>query len=251
MRMGDSFDRGENEMRPVTIEKGFMPYAEGSALITCGHTKVICTATVEAGVPKFMEEEEGGWLTAEYSMLPRATQTRNNRPIGKVNGRSQEIQRLIGRSLRAAVDLPNLGPYTIKVDCDVMQADGGTRTASITGAYVAVVEALRYMQKNNMLPVNFSQKLPLRGQVAAVSVGIVAGVSCLDLCYQEDSRADVDMNVVLLRKVAEIENHIVEIQGTAEQESFSRTQLNQLLDLAEVGIEGLFRLQRDALGCAE
>ncbi|MGI5825513.1 MAG: ribonuclease PH [Bacillota bacterium] len=247
MRLDNCFIRNEDEMRPVTIEKGFMPYAEGSALITCGNTKVICAATVEAGTPKFMEDDEGGWLTAEYSMLPRATQTRNSRPIGKVNGRSQEIQRLIGRSLRAAVDLPNLGPYTIKVDCDVMQADGGTRTASITGAYVAVVEALKYMQKNGMLPVNFSEKLPLRGQVAAVSVGIVKGVPCLDLCYEEDSSADVDMNVILLCKEGEFESHIIEIQGTAERESFSRSELNILLDLAECGIGKLYDLQNEVL----
>lgn len=247
MRLDDCNIRKENEMRPVSIEKGFMPYAEGSALICCGNTKVICTATVEQGTPGFMEEGEGGWLTAEYSMLPRATQTRNSRPIGKVNGRSQEIQRLIGRSLRAAVDLPNLGPYTIKVDCDVMQADGGTRTASITGAYVAVVEALKYMQKNGMLAANFADKLPLRGQVAAVSVGIVNGDPCLDLCYKEDCTADVDMNVILIRKGSKDECHIIEIQGTAERESFSRQQLNELLDLAEKGICELYDLQNFVL----
>lgn len=234
-------------MRPVTIEKGFMPYAEGSALISCGNTKVICTATVEEGTPKFMAEGEGGWLTAEYSMLPRATQTRNSRPIGKVNGRSQEIQRLIGRSLRAAVDLPNLGEYTIKVDCDVMQADGGTRTASITGAYVAVVEALRYMREHDLLPADLNGRLPLRGQVAAVSVGIVQGEPCLDLCYAEDSNADVDMNVVLLRKPGAEECDIIEVQGTAEKESFSRRELNRLLDLAESGIAKLHEIQAAAL----
>ena len=247
MRLDDCNIRKENEMRPVSIQKGFMPYAEGSALIVCGNTKVICTATVEQGTPGFMEEDEGGWLTAEYSMLPRATQTRNSRPIGKVNGRSQEIQRLIGRSLRAAVDLPNLGQYTIKVDCDVLQADGGTRTASVTGAYVAVVEALKFMQQNGMLSSDFSDKLPLRGQVAAVSVGIVGGEPCLDLCYKEDCTADVDMNVILLRKSAEDECHTIEIQGTAERESFSRKDLNLLLDFAEKGILELYDLQNSVL----
>lgn len=247
MRFDTCHARAEHEMRPVTIEKGFMPYAEGSALIACGNTKVICTATVEEGTPKFMAEGEGGWLTAEYSMLPRATQTRNSRPIGKVNGRSQEIQRLIGRSLRAAVDLPKLGEYTIKVDCDVMQADGGTRTASITGAYVAVVEALRYMRQHDLLPVELNGQLPLRGQVAAVSVGIVQGVPCLDLCYAEDSNADVDMNVVLLRKPGAEECDIIEVQGTAEKESFSRRELNKLLDLAESGVNKLHEIQTAAL----
>ena len=247
MRLDDCHIRKENEMRPVTIEKNFMPYAEGSALISCGNTKVICTATVEEGIPKFMNEGEGGWLTAEYSMLPRATQTRNSRPIGKVNGRSQEIQRLIGRSLRAAVELKNLGAYTIKVDCDVLQADGGTRTAAITGSYVAVVEALRYMQENHLLPAESDGKLPLRGQVAAVSVGIVKGEPSLDLCYIEDSNADVDMNVVLLKKPDSEECDIIELQGTAERESFSRRQLNTLLDLAEKGIENLYSIQDEAL----
>ena len=247
MRLDTCHIRKENEMRPVTIERGFMPYAEGSALVTCGNTKVICTATVEEGIPKFMEPGNGGWLTAEYAMLPRATQVRNNRPIGKVNGRSQEIQRLIGRSLRAAVDMKNMGEYTIKIDCDVLQADGGTRTASITGAYVAVVEALRYMQKNGLLPEKLEGKLPLRGQVAAVSVGIVEGVPSLDLCYIEDSNADVDMNVVLLKKIGSEENDIIEIQGTAEKESFSRKQLNNLIDLAELGIDNLYRIQNESL----
>lgn len=247
MRLDDYHIRKESEMRPVSIVKGFMPYAEGSAFVTCGNTKVICTATIEEGIPKFMEPGNGGWLTAEYAMLPRATQVRNNRPIGKVNGRSQEIQRLIGRSLRAAVDLKNLGEYTIKIDCDVIQADGGTRTASITGAYVAVVEALRYMREKSLLPENLNGKLPLNGQVAAVSVGVVKGVPCLDLCYIEDSCADVDMNVVLLKKSGSQENHIIEIQGTAEKESFSRKQLNELIDLAESGIENLYTIQNVAL----
>lgn len=247
MRLDTCHVRDTNEMRPVAIEKGFMPYAEGSALVSCGNTKVICTATVEQGTPAFLAEGEGGWLTAEYSMLPRATQTRNSRPIGKVSGRSQEIQRLIGRSLRAAVDLSCLGEYTIKVDCDVLQADGGTRTASITGAFVAVAEALRYMQANDMLPKKTAGRLPLRGQVAAVSVGIVRGEPCLDLCYAEDSNADVDMNVVLLQKPDCEEFNIIEVQGTAERESFSRRELNCLLDLAEAGIADLFEIQNAAL----
>ncbi len=245
MRLDQEHPRAAGELRPVEIKKGYMPYAEGSALVIMGNTKVICTATIEEGVPKFMADSGEGWLTAEYAMLPRATQSRNKRPVGKVNGRSQEIQRLIGRSLRAAVDLTGLGEYTIQVDCDVLQADGGTRTASITGAYVAVVEALRYMQQNGML--SSSEKLPLRGQVAAVSVGIIHGQPCLDLCYIEDSQADVDMNVVLLRDSDSAKQNIIEVQGTAERQSFSRQELNQLLDLAEQGISQLYQAQEAAL----
>lgn len=236
------FDGREvDQLREMSIQTGFMPYAEGSALITVGNTKVICTATVEAGVPKFMKDSGEGWLTAEYAMLPRATQSRNRRPGAKPDGRSTEIQRLIGRSLRAAVDLPALGEYTIQIDCDVLQADGGTRTASITGAYVAVVEALKWMQANDML----GETLPIRGQVAAVSVGVIDGIPYLDLCYEEDSRADVDMNVVLLFNGSDYE--IIELQGTAEHNTFSRKELNTLVDLGEKGVSELCAEQNKAL----
>lgn len=235
-----------NEIRNGYIKIGFMPYAEGSALIVTGNTRVICTATVEEGVPPFMQGSGEGWLTAEYAMLPRSTQERVRRPGAKPDGRATEIQRLIGRSLRAALDLPRLGEYTIRIDCDVLQADGGTRTASITGAYVALVEALRHMQRNGQLPCG---DLPLLGQVAAVSVGIIDGEPRLDLCYEEDSRADVDMNVVLLRKGENFE--LVEVQGTAEHHSFGRAQLNELLDMAEFGIKRLMQTQSLELEAAE
>lgn len=249
MRFLQEDKRTNQEIRVAEIKKGIMPYAEGSALMVMGNTKVICTATVEAGVPAFLEGKGEGWLTAEYAMLPRATQTRNKRPGIKVNGRSQEIQRLIGRSLRAAVELSELGEYTILVDCDVLQADGGTRTASITGAYIAVVEALRKMQQEGLLPQE--KPLPLRGQVAAISVGIVNGETCLDLCYAEDSRADVDMNVVMLKPLQSVnqeeELQLIEVQGTAERQGFGRKRWNELLDFAEIGIKELFVLQESAL----
>ena len=231
--------RRADELREVRITPNFMPYAEGSALIEMGRTRVICTATLEERVPPFKRNSGQGWLTAEYSMLPRATQQRTQRETnrGGPSGRTHEIQRLIGRSLRAVTNLSRLGERTITLDCDVLQADGGTRTASITGAYVAVVLACRRLVKENRL-----QALPFTGEVAAVSVGIVAGAALLDLKYDEDSRAEVDMNVVCTG-----DGRFIELQGTAEGEPFSRNQMEQLLALADGGIKTLFAAQRAAL----
>ena len=227
-----------NELRPVTIERGVNKYAEGSALITCGDTKVLCTASVLPRVPRWLRGAGRGWVTAEYQMLPRATKDRNQREAvrGKLSGRSQEIQRLIGRGLRQAVDLEALGEVAITLDCDVLQADGGTRTASITGAYVALVEAIAGMW-------NGEGPFPVKDFCAAVSVGELAGVPHLDLCYEEDSTADVDMNVVALQS-----GELVEVQGTGEGATFSRAQLNDLLDLAQKGISELIAAQQAALG---
>lgn len=232
-------NRRADELREVRITPGFMPYAEGSALIEMGRTRVICTATLEDRVPPFKRNSGQGWLTAEYSMLPRATQQRTQRETGRggPSGRTHEIQRLIGRSLRAVTNLSRLGERTITVDCDVLQADGGTRTASITGAYVALVLACRRLVKENRLA-----SLPFTGEVAAVSVGIVAGVPLLDLKYDEDSRAEVDMNVVCTG-----DGRFIELQGTAEGEPFSRDQMEQLVALAHGGVETLFAAQRAAL----
>jgi ribonuclease PH len=231
--------RRADELRQVRITPGFMPYAEGSALIEMGLTRVVCTATLEERVPPFRRNTGQGWLTAEYSMLPRATQQRTQRETGRggPTGRTHEIQRLIGRSLRAVADLSLLGERTVTVDCDVLQADGGTRTASITGAYVALALACRRLVKENRL-----SRLPVIGQVAAVSVGIVKGVPLLDLKYDEDSRAEVDMNVVCAG-----DGRFVEVQGTAEGEPFTRPEMDQLLDLAQSGLETLFAAQRAAL----
>ena len=230
--------RETNELRPVTIERGVNKYAEGSALITCGDTKVLCTASVLPRVPRWLRGAGRGWVTAEYQMLPRATKDRNQREAvrGKLSGRSQEIQRLIGRGLRQAVDLEALGEVAITLDCDVLQADGGTRTASITGAYVALVEAIAGMW-------NGEGPFPVKDFCAAVSVGELAGVPHLDLCYEEDSTADVDMNVVALQS-----GELVEVQGTGEGATFSRAQLNELLDLAQKGIAELIATQKKALG---
>lgn len=215
-----------------------MPQAEGSALIEVGNTKVICTASVEDRVPPFLRNQGKGWVTAEYAMLPRATQTRTQRETGvRISGRTQEIQRLIGRSLRAVVNMDLLGERTITLDCDVIQADGGTRTASITGAYVALVLACRKMQKNNIL-----KKSPILQEVAAVSVGIVKGAPLLDLCYVEDSAAEVDMNIVCTGN-----GKFIEIQGTAEREPFSREQMAEMLALAEKGVQQLMMFQRYAI----
>ncbi|NWF94815.1 MAG: ribonuclease PH [Candidatus Thorarchaeota archaeon] len=226
--------RANDELRPVEITRGFLKYPEGSVLIRTGDTKVICTATVEKVVPSWLEGAEKGWVTAEYSMLPRATAQRTLR--GRTGGREQEIQRLIGRSLRSAVDLTKIGEHTITIDCDVIQADGGTRTASITGAYVALCDALKYMTDMDMI-----SESPLVGQVAAVSVGIVAGEYLLDLCYMEDSSAQVDMNVVMRG------SDFVEVQGTGEGSTYDRRGLDLLLDLASKGITELMRHQNDAL----
>lgn len=231
--------RANDELRTVRIITGFTKYPEGSVLIETGDTWVICTASVEAGVPAFLRGKGSGWVTAEYGMLPRSTLVRTAREAvqGRQGGRSQEIQRLIGRSLRAVVDLSALGERTVIIDCDVIQADGGTRTASITGGYVALALALKKLREREAL-----QADPLRGAVAATSVGIVDGESMLDLAYQEDSSAEVDFNVVMNDK-----GEFVEIQGTAEKEPFTRERSLALLDLAGKGISELFALQRAAL----
>ncbi|WP_448851369.1 ribonuclease PH [Corynebacterium sp. 335C] len=231
--------RALDEMRPVTITRGFTDNPAGSVLVTFGNTRVMCTASVEQSVPRFKRDSGEGWLTAEYAMLPAATHDRMPREAtkGKVKGRTQEISRLIGRSLRAAVDLKQLGENTINIDCDVLQADGGTRTASITGAYVALADALTYLHAAGAVP-----GAPLQPPVAAVSVGIVDGRVCLDLPYEEDSRAEVDLNVVM-----NAAGDFVEIQGTGEAGVFGREQLNAMLDSAEKGLKELITAQQEAL----
>ena len=235
-----SYGRSARELRPITIEPGYSEHAEGSALITMGLTKVLCTATVEPRVPRWLRNSGQGWVTAEYGMLPRATHERTEREAarGRQSGRTQEIQRLIARSLRAAVDLHRLGEQTITLDCDVLQADGGTRTAAITGAWVALATAVEWMQRSGGMPAS-----PLKTKVAAVSVGIVESSVLLDLDYREDSSADVDFNVVQLGT-----GQLVEVQGTAERNPFSREQMNEVVDLAELGMRQLFEAQDDALG---
>ncbi|AJY76009.1 ribonuclease PH [Paenibacillus beijingensis] len=234
-------DRREaGQTRPVTITTGVNKYAEGSVLIEVGDTKVMCTASVEERVPPFMKGQGKGWVTAEYSMLPRATQTRNQRESarGKQNGRTMEIQRLIGRALRSVVDLHALGERTITLDCDVIQADGGTRTTSITGGFVALALAVHKLSKT----ANFT-KYPIRDYMASVSVGVVGERAVLDLNYEEDSKAKVDMNVVMTGA-----GKFVEVQGTGEESPFSRAELDELLGLAESGIAGLVTKQKDVLG---
>jgi ribonuclease PH len=235
--------RAANALRAVTIEPGVLRHAEGSALISLGDTRVLCAASVEPGVPGFLRGSGSGWVTAEYGMLPRATHTRSPREAarGRQSGRTHEIQRLIGRSLRAVVDLDRLGEQTITVDCDVLQADGGTRTAAITGGWVALALAIDAMQRAGSLPTQ-----PLRTQVAAASVGMTEGRALLDLDYGEDSSAGVDFNVVLLGT-----GQLVEVQGTAEGEPFTRRQLDELVDLAEAGIRELFATQRDAVAAGK
>ncbi|MEX2182602.1 MAG: ribonuclease PH [Gemmatimonadaceae bacterium] len=230
--------RAANAMRPVTIERGAAANAEGSCLIAFGDTRVLCAVSVEDGVPGWKKGRGEGWLTAEYAMLPRATHTRTARERGQVGGRTQEIQRLIGRSVRAMLDDFAWGEYTLKVDCDVLQADGGTRTAAITGASVAVVDAFAWMVRTGRLPAS-----PVRRRVAAVSVGVVNGTPVLDLEYTEDVRADVDANVVMSS-----EAEFVEVQGTGEHGTFARKALDELLDLATHGIRALDAAQRAALG---
>lgn len=233
--------REQQQLREVHIEKDYIMHAEGSVLITVGETKVICTASIEEKVPPFMRGQGKGWVTAEYSMLPRATEQRNIRESskGKVSGRTMEIQRLIGRALRSVVDLDKLGERTIWIDCDVIQADGGTRTASITGAFVAMVLALSKIADKKL-----SSSFPIKGFLAATSVGLDRDHGAiLDLNYIEDSKADVDMNVVMTGK-----GEFVELQGTGEEATFTRSQLNELLDLAEKGIKELIELQRSVLG---
>ncbi|HVF56511.1 MAG TPA: ribonuclease PH [Pyrinomonadaceae bacterium] len=231
--------RRADELRAVRITPNYMPYAEGSALIEMGQTRVICTASLEERVPPFKRNSGQGWLTAEYAMLPRATAQRTSRETGRggPSGRTHEIQRLIGRSLRAVADFSRLGERTITLDCDVLQADGGTRTASITGAYVAFAIACRKLLRTGRIT-----RLPITGEVAAVSVGIVGGVPLLDLKYDEDSRAGVDMNVVCTG-----DGRFIELQGTAEGEPFTRAEMDELLALAQGGIESLLVAQRAAI----
>jgi len=231
--------RAPDELRPARITPGFLPYAEGSVLIEMGNTRVVCAASLEDRVPPFLRNSGNGWLTAEYAMLPRATQTRTSREIGRggPSGRTHEIQRLIGRSLRAVTDMKALGERTITIDCDVLQADGGTRTAAITGAYVAFALASQQLVKSGKL-----SRPITTDQVAAISVGIVANIPLLDLKYDEDSRAEVDMNVVCTG-----DGRFIELQGTAEREPFSRAQMDELVSLGMRGIEALICIQKEVI----
>lgn len=229
--------RQPDELRPIKFERRFTRYAAGSVLAHCGHTQVICTASVSEGVPRFLKDSGKGWLTAEYRMLPGATHTRKSREFMKLSGRTQEIQRLIGRSLRAALDMDALGERTITIDADVIQADGGTRTTAITGAYVALEDAIAHLTKAGTLTTS-----PLRHQIAAISVGLLEGDPFLDLNYPEDFAADIDFNVVMNEKL-----EFIETQGTAEEGSFTRAQLNAMLEYAEKGIGEVMKLQRAAL----
>ncbi|WP_026341065.1 ribonuclease PH [Actinomadura atramentaria] len=232
-------DRAPDQLRPVTIQRGWLDHAEGSVLIEFGGTRVLCAASVQDSVPRWRRESGLGWVTAEYAMLPRATNTRNDRESvrGKLGGRTQEISRLIGRSLRACVDFRKLGDNTVQLDCDVLQADGGTRTAAITGAYIALADAVSWMRDKGLCRAD-----PLRTSVAAVSVGIVAGEARLDLCYTEDSAAETDMNVVCTG-----DGRFIEVQGTAEGAPFDREELDGLLDLAAAGCAELTLAQKEAL----
>ena len=237
--MKRSYDRTGSELRPLRLTRKFTRHAEGSVLIEMGETRVLCTASVEEKVPPFLKGKGAGWVTAEYGMLPRATHTRGTREAasGKQSGRTQEIQRLIGRSLRAVTDLAKLGERQVSIDCDVLQADGGTRCASITGAMVALADAFTWMRAQGMITAD-----PIRDFVAAVSVGIVEGTPVLDLDYSEDSACDTDMNVVMTGA-----GHFVEVQGTAEGHPFTREEMSKLLDLASSGIAQLVKEQRAAL----
>ncbi|MDP0488394.1 MAG: ribonuclease PH [Fusobacterium sp. JB021] len=231
--------REVDNTRKVNVIRNYTMHAEGSVLISFGNTKVICTASISDRVPPFLRNQGKGWITAEYSMLPRATGERNNRESarGKLTGRTMEIQRLIGRALRACIDLDKIGERTITIDCDVIQADGGTRTASITGGYIALAMAIERMLKAGKLKQN-----PLKSKIAAISVGVVSGIPMLDLKYTEDSAAEVDMNVVMNDK-----GEFIEVQGTGEEATYSRKELNQLLDLAEIGLKELFEVQTQTL----
>jgi ribonuclease PH len=235
--------RARDELRPVKITPGFLPYAEGSVLIEMGLTRVVCSASLEDRVPPFLRNSGQGWITAEYAMLPRATQQRTSREIGRggPSGRTHEIQRLIGRSLRAVADMKILGERTVTIDCDVLQADGGTRTAAITGAYVAFALASQRLLKSGKLAGSL-----VKSEVAAVSVGIVDKTSLLDLKYDEDSRAEVDMNVVCTG-----DGRFIELQGTAEREPFTKQQIDQLLELAEKGVKVLVGIQRETISGGE
>ena len=238
--MTRSDGRGPAELRPTRLTPGFLMHAEGSVLIEVGRTRVVCAASVEERVPPFLRNTGRGWVTAEYGMLPRATTTRTQREstAGKVGGRTQEIQRLIGRSLRSVTRLPELGERTVWVDCDVLQADGGTRTASITGGFVAMVLALQRLRETGVL-----KSIPVQDHVAATSVGVVDGLPLLDLAYDEDSRAEVDMNIVKTG-----DGRFIEVQGTAEALPFGRESLDMLLDLADAGIRQLIEKQRAIVG---
>ena len=233
---GRQFDN----IREVKITNNYLIYPEGSVLIEMGNTKVICTASIEEKVPPFLKGTGEGWITAEYSMIPRSTGKRKVRESsrGKVDGRTQEIQRLIGRSLRSAIDLKAIGERTIWIDCDVIQADGGTRTASITGAFVALVIAIKKLYKENRI-----KGIPIRGYVSAISVGVVEDQVLLDLCYHEDSNAQVDMNVVMTDK-----EEFIEVQGTGEEATFKFSELNDMVSLAQIGCKILFEKQREILG---
>lgn len=235
--------RENNELRPIKIERFFNRYAEGSSFIKWGNTEVICTATVEEKVPPFLRGLGTGWITGEYSMLPRATHQRVMRDVnkGKLNGRTSEIQRLVGRSLRAAVDMTKLGERMITIDCDVIQADGGTRTASITAGFIALFDSLRWLLDNELLT-----EIPIKTQIAAVSVGKVNGVTMLDLCYEEDSTAEVDSNLIMTSR-----GEFVEFQGTGESGVFSRSELNEILDLGWSGIKQLHSIQREVLNLTD
>jgi ribonuclease PH len=227
--------RGNDKIRKVNIIRNYMKFAEGSCLIELGNTKVICTASIEESVPPFLKGTGTGWVTSEYGMLPRSCKSRI--PRGKDSGRTYEIQRLIGRSLRAVTDMAKIGENTIWIDCDVIQADGGTRTASITGSFIALVEALNKLKKSGLF-----KEIPIKDFVAATSVGILEGNLILDLTYEEDSRADVDMNVIMTAK-----SEFIEIQGTAERKTFTKDQMDEMLNLAKGGIESLIEIQKNAL----
>ncbi|MFA9424608.1 MAG: ribonuclease PH [Sedimentibacter sp.] len=233
-------NRLNDELRQVKITRNYLMHPNGSVLIEVGNTKVICTAMIEEKVPSFLKGKGKGWVTAEYSMLPSSTNTRKTRDINrlKIDGRSQEIQRLIGRSLRSVVDLEAIGERTVWIDCDVIQADGGTRTASITGAFVAMADAFYGLMKNKLIT-----KMPIKSFVSAVSVGMSKGETILDLCYEEDSGADVDMNIVMTNK-----DEFVEVQGTGEESTFTHNDFMNLISLATKGCQNLYKIQREALG---
>jgi len=235
-----TFNRRYDKIRPIRVTRNYIKYSEGSVLIEMGDTKVICTASVEEKVPLFLRGSQQGWITAEYSMIPRANQARNIRDSvkGKINGRAQEIQRLVGRSLRAVTDLDMLGPRMIWIDCDVIQADGGTRTTSIIGSFIALVDALRYLKAEKKI-----EKIPVKHFLGAISVGIVDGEMLLDLEFKEDSQAQVDMNVIMTER-----EEMVEIQGTAEQRPFSMRNLNLLIDLAKNGVQQVIEKEKEIIG---
>ncbi len=228
--------RGEDKIRKVTITRNYLKYAEGSCLIEMGNTKVICSASVDENVPMFLKKSGTGWVTAEYGMLPRSCQSRI--PRGKDSGRTYEIQRLVGRSLRSITDMKPLGERTIWIDCDVIQGDGGTRTAAITGSFIALVDAMHKLKKDGII-----LEVPIRDYVAAISVGKVNGNLLLDLCYEEDSKAQVDMNIIMTGS-----GKFIEIQGTAEREPFSKEEMDSMLGLAKIGIEELFAAQKKLVG---